>query len=72
MAVSVVCCPLQMVEALADAVTFGKLVTVTLAVAVAVQPFDDVPVTVYVVLTVGVAVTDAPVEALSVVAGVHV
>ena len=46
--------------------------TVTVDVAVAVQPAAEVPVMVYVVVTVGFAVTTAPVEELSVAEGVHV
>ena len=46
--------PLQIVEEV-DA-TLGKLFTVMLPVAVFVQPFPSVPVTVYVVLPPGLAV----------------
>ncbi len=44
---------------------------VTVAVAVFVQPLPSVPVTVYVVVEVGFAVTLAPVVALNAVAGDH-
>ena len=46
--------------------------TVTTVVAWAVHPLDAAPVIVYVVVTEGLAVTDAPVVALSPVAGLHV
>jgi hypothetical protein len=53
-----------MLDGLAEAVTEVKIVpTVTEAVAVAVQPFASVPVTVYVVEEIGEAFTDTPVVA---------
>jgi hypothetical protein len=51
-------------------VTTGRGLTVTVTCPVAVHPFD-VPVTVYVVVEVGFAVTGEPVDALSPVDGVH-
>ena len=56
---------------LPEAVTVGRSFTVTVTDAVFVHPFASVPVTVYVVLTVGVAVTGVPVVALNPVEGVH-
>lgn len=53
-------------------VTVGKGLTVTVTVFVFVQPFASVPVTVYVVVEVGFAVTMAPVVADKPVAGLHV
>lgn len=50
-------------------VTVGIALTVTVTVAVLTQPFDPVPVTVYVVVAAGVAVTLVPVVALNAVAG---
>ena len=67
-AVSVVDCPAQM-DAGGTEMTGGGF-TVTVTCAVAVHPFL-VPVTVYVVVLVGVAVTLAPVVALNPVAGDH-
>ena len=52
-------------------VTVGKGFTVTIDVAVAVHPATEVPVIVYVVVTAGLAVTEAPVVALNPVAGVQ-
>ena len=49
----------------AVAVTVGAGLTVTLTDAVLVQPEAFVPVTVYVVVVVGFAVTEAPVVALN-------
>ena len=46
--------------------------TVTVAVAVAEQPPGALPVTVYVVVTVGVALTSGPVVTLNPAAGVQV
>lgn len=58
-------------------VTEGQVITgvgftVTVAVVVPTQPAALVPVMVYVVVAVGLAVTPAPVVALSPVAGDHV
>ena len=50
--------PLQIV-ALVE-VTLGKAFTVTVVLAVPVHPFASVPVTVYVVVVIGVTVTDEP------------
>ena len=52
-------------------VIVGRGNTVTVQVAVPVQPKAFVPVTVYVVVTVGEAVTTEPVVALKFVAGAH-
>lgn len=49
----------------------GNALTVIVRVAVRVQPLAFVPVTVYVVVTVGVAVMLAPVDALKPVVGSH-
>jgi len=57
--------------AVTDAIV-GVSITVTVTVAVARQPPGPVPETVYVVVCVGEAFTEAPVVALSPVAGVHV
>ena len=69
----VVLLPAQIVPLAAAAVMLGRALTVTIEVAddVVAHPLM-VPVTVYVVVTVGDAVTALPVEALSPVAGVHV
>ena len=53
------------------ALTPGRLFTDTCTVAVFVQ-VPEVPVTVYIVVEVGFAVTEAPVVALSAVPGAHV
>ena len=58
--VNVVDCPAQILVLLAVAVTDGNELTVTERTEVFVQPFTSVPVTVYVVFKVGVAVTLAP------------
>jgi hypothetical protein len=55
----------------ADVVTVGLGFTVTITVVFPVQPLV-VPVTVYVLVTVGLAVTDVPVVALNPVPGAHV
>jgi hypothetical protein len=67
-AFSVVFDPVQM-ETSGPAFATGVEFTVTVTVAVFVQPFALVPVTVYVVVAVGDAVTVAPVVALNPVAG---
>ena len=69
LAVSEVLLPEQMEGAFGLTVMVGKGFTVTVTVAVPVQPDDVVPVTVYVVVTVGFAVTVAPVVELRFVAG---
>jgi hypothetical protein len=71
LAVSVVLLPEQMEGAFGLMVIVGKGFTVTVTVAVPVHPDDVVPVTVYVVVTVGFAVTVAPVVELRLVAGDH-
>jgi hypothetical protein len=68
-AVSVVFCPVQ-IETFGDSVTTGIGFTVTVTCAVAVHP-DAFPVTVYVVVEEGFAVTLAPVVALNAVDGLH-
>jgi hypothetical protein len=69
LAVSVAVWPGQIVGEL-TAVT-GTGLTVTVTVVVAVHPAAEVPVTVYVVVAGGLAVTEAPVVVLSPVAGDH-
>jgi hypothetical protein len=64
--------PAQMAGADAVMETVGVAFTSTKAVALAVHPFASVPITVYVVGFVGLAVTDAPVVVLRPVFGVHV
>ena len=54
-----------------ETVTTGTGLTVTVTCAVLVHPNDDVAVTVYVVVVVGDAVTDAPVVLLNPVAGLQ-
>jgi hypothetical protein len=68
-AVSVVDCPAQIVDA-GETVTTGRGLTVTVVCAVEVQP-RRFPVTVYVVVETGFAVTLEPVDALSDVDGLH-
>ena len=65
--------PEQIVVVLAEAVTVGVAFTVTATVtgAEAAQP-EAVPVSVYVIETVGLAITVAPVLAVKLVLGVHV
>ena len=60
-AVSVVLPPVQIVLLEAVAVTLGKATTLIVLVAVFVQPFTAVPVTVYVVVLDGVTTTEEPV-----------
>jgi hypothetical protein len=72
LAVSVVLLPLQMAEDPATAVTVGFVLTVTVTCAVFLHPFASVPVTVYVVVPAGVAVTVVPVVADNPVAGLQV
>lgn len=62
--------PLQ-IDVLGETVTL-TVVTVTVACAVDVQPFASVPVTVYVVVEDGLAVTDEPVDELRFVDGLQV
>jgi hypothetical protein len=69
LAVSVADCPLQIVAEVT--VTTGSGLTFTVTCVDAVQPFTSVPVTVYVVVEVGLAVTGEPVVELSAVDGVH-
>ena len=71
LAVIVVLLPVQMEGADGFTVTVMEEFTVTVTVAVAVQPAALVPVTVYVVVTVGDALIVAPVVALRPVAGDH-
>ena len=54
------------------ALTVGSGLTVTTLVCVPLQPFVLVPVIVYVVVTLGLAVTDEPVVALKPEDGLHV
>ena len=54
-----------------ETVTTGRGFTVTVTCVDAVHPLLSVPVTVYVVVEVGLAVTEEPVVALSAFAGVH-
>jgi hypothetical protein len=70
LAVKGVLFPVQIVT-LFPALAFGKALTVIVTDAVAVHPPELVTVTVYVVVTVGDAVGDAPVVALKPVAGLH-
>jgi hypothetical protein len=68
-AVSVADCPAQIADGVFT-VTTGSGLTVTVTCPVAEHPLE-VPVTVYVVVVVGFAVTGEPVDALSPVEGVH-
>lgn len=70
LAVNVVGCPLQI--AVLGETVIATVLTVTVICAVAVHPLLPVPVTVYVVVDVGEAVTDDPVVLLNPVAGLHV
>jgi hypothetical protein len=71
LAVSVaVCCPTHIAGGGAT-VTTGRGLTFTVTCVDAVHPFTSVPVTVYVVVEVGFAVTGEPVVELNAVAGVH-
>ena len=70
LAESVTDCPKQIGEG-GGTVTTGSGLMLTVTCAVAVQPAADVPVTVYVVVEVGEAVTDAPVVLLNPVAGLQ-
>jgi hypothetical protein len=71
LAVSVVLLPVHIEGAEGLIVTTGKGLTVTVTVAVLVQPAALVPVTVYVVVAVGDAVTVVPVVELKPVEGVQ-
>ena len=70
-AVSVVDEPLQ-IAMLEPPLIVGNVFTVTVTLAVLLQPFELVPVTVYVLVVVGLAVTLAHVVQDKPVAGVHV
>ena len=70
LAVSIADCPTQIAGGVGT-VTTGSGLTVTVTCAVAVHPFK-VPVTVYVVVEFGVAVTVEPVVALKPAGGAHV
>ena len=70
-AVSGVLDPLQIVTA-GETVTVGLGLTVTVTVAVLVHPFAAVPVTVYVIVLEGLAVTVAPVVDDKLVEGLQV
>ena len=63
MALSTELLPEQIVAGVAVGAIIGLFATVTNAVAIAVQPTPSVPVTVYVVVVKGLAVTLAPVVA---------
>ena len=68
-ATSVAVCPAHVETGGTETTGIGLIVTVTCAVAV--QPFRT-PVTVYVVVDAGLALTEEPVVALNPVAGLHV
>jgi len=70
-AASAVLLPLQIGEGVVTAIT-GFWLTVTMTIEVAMQPLPLIPVVVYVVVVVGLAVTDAPLVALNPIDGVHV
>ena len=70
LAVNAAGCPLQI--AVLGETVIATVVTVTVTCAVAVHPLLPVPVTVYVVVDSGLAVTDEPVDELRFVEGVHV
>lgn len=63
--------PLQIADAPTEVLMVGSGFTVMVRVAVLTQPLALVPLTVYVVVTVGEAVTFAPVVTLSPVDGDH-
>ena len=71
LAVSVADAPLQ-IAAGVGTLTTGSGLTVTVTCVVAEQPLASVPVTVYVVVEDGLAVTLEPVVALRLVDGLHV
>jgi hypothetical protein len=71
LAVNVVDPPAQIVAALALIVANGWFTTFTVTVSVSTQPFAFVPVTVYVVVTVGLATTLAVFVAANPVDGLH-
>jgi hypothetical protein len=68
-AVSVVDCPTQKLT-FGETVTTGSGFTVTVTCVVPVHPFKS-PTTVYIVVAVGLAVTEVPVELLSVADGLQ-
>ena len=70
MAVSVVFCPMQMVSS-GETEIAGSGFTVTVVCDVAVHPFAEVPVTIYVVVEVGCAVTLEPVDEFNDAEGLH-
>ena len=72
LAVNVAVCPVQIIVELDTELTTGNGFTVTVTCAVAVQPLLSVPVTVYVVVADGLAVTGEPVVALRFVEGVQI
>lgn len=63
---------MHMVFGDADTVMFGKELTVTVTVFVFLQPYELVPVTVYVVVVEGLAITVDPVEVFKEEEGDHV
>ena len=71
LAVKLVELPLHILAAPEETVTVGNVFTVTATVFVFTHPFALVPVTVYVVVTVGLATTVAPVLALNPLVGDH-
>jgi hypothetical protein len=68
--VNVVVCPWQIVAPIP--VTTGVVFTVTITVVAPVHPVANDPVTVYVIVAVGFAVTEPPVVPLNPVPGLHV
>ena len=68
---NVVLLPAQIGDVPAATATGGAAFTPIVAVSVAVQPLMSVPVTVYIVVARGVAVTGVPVDALNVADGDH-
>jgi len=72
LAVIVVLLPEQIVADVGESDIVGAAVTVTVTEPVFTHPAAEVPVMVYVVVTVGVATTAAPVVVFNPVAGDHV